>query len=44
MNKKFGEELIDLIFGTISVFKIGGIGKNYRTPTGVKMSDIPYHP
>lgn len=36
MNKKFGEELIDLIFGTISVFK------NSRTPTGVKMSDIPY--
>lgn len=42
MNKKFGEELIDLIFGTISVFKKGGIGKNSRTPTGVKMSDIPY--
>lgn len=42
MNKKFGEELNDLIFDTISVFKKGGIGKNSRTPTGVKMSDIPY--
>lgn len=27
MNKKFGEELIDLIFGTISVFKKVGLGK-----------------
>ena len=42
MNQKFGEELIDLIFGAISVFKKGGIGKNSRTPTGMKMSDIPY--
>lgn len=40
MNKKFGEELIDLIFGTISVFKKGGIGKNSRTK--MKMSDISY--